>query len=222
MAVQNPFLYITPRDKDFLVGRSNFLDKVKKVVMDSLDENAIVSINGEFGIGKTLFVRKVIEDLEEKKKSVKVFHYDFNFNTLNDLRNLPSEKKAKKEIIVVIDRFELILSLSNLLQRKILKVMSDLCKAKITLLITSTDDLLKKIKNIDEGVKKYFRVLDVPPMTYEETEKLVISRLNEVRTKNKESIHPFTENEIKAMYKNAKGNPRMLLMLCASLFEEKL
>ncbi|MBN1924039.1 MAG: hypothetical protein JW791_04755 [Nanoarchaeota archaeon] len=220
MNVNNPFLFITPRDKDLLVGRQSFLDQVKTTVMKSLDSQAIITINGDFGIGKTLFVEKAVSDLE-KRKDIKLFKWDFNLNTLNDLRTLPNEKELKKQIVVTIDRFELILSLSNILQNKILKIMTDLVKSKITLIITTSDDLLKKIKNIEPKIKSFFKVLNVPPMNFEETKRLIVSRLNESRKKKSDSIEPFTNDEVKQIYKNSKGNPRMVLLLCASLFEDK-
>jgi hypothetical protein len=216
----NPFLFITPRDKsDELIGRFDFFEKIKKTVLESLDDSSIVTINGDFGMGKSLFVKKAMEELSAKK-NLKLFYLDFNLNTLNDLRNMPSEKKLGKQIIVLIDRFELLLSLSNTLQEKIIKLMTDLCEAKVTLIITSSDDLLKKMAKLDAKLKKYFKVLNVPPISLAEANKLVISRLDEVKKNGKGSITPFTEDEIEKIHKNAKGNPRIILMLLASLYED--
>jgi Cdc6-like AAA superfamily ATPase len=216
----NPFLFITPRDKsDELIGRFDFFEKIKKTVLESLDDNAIVTINGDFGIGKSLFVKKAMEDLS-KKKSLKLFYLDFNLNTLNDLRNIPTEKELGKQIIVLIDRFELLLSLSNNLQEKIIKLMTDLCESKITLILTTSDDLLKKMTKMDAHLKKYFKVLNVPPVSLTEAKKLIISRLDEVKKTNKGTIKPFTEDEVYKIHKNAKGNPRIILMLLASLYED--
>jgi archaellum biogenesis ATPase FlaH len=216
----NPFLFITPRDKsDELIGRFDFFEKIKKTVLESLDKPVIVTINGDFGIGKSLFVKKAMQDLSAKK-NLKLFYLDFNLNTLNDLRNMPTEKKIGKQIVVLIDRFELLLSLSNNLQEKIVKLMNNLCEAKITLIITTSDDLLKKMAKMEAKLKKHFKVLNVPPINLNEAKKLIISRLDEVRKNNKGSIKPFTENEVKKIHKNAKGNPRIILMLLASLYEE--
>ena len=220
MIVNNPFLYITPRTKDLLIGRKEFLTKIKATVFESLKKKSIISINGEFGIGKSLFVEKVILSLKDMK-DIKMYNFDFNFNLINELRNLPSEKKIKKQVVVIIDRFELILSLSEVLQHKILDLMTDLCKAEITLIITSSNNLLKSIKNISPSTKNYFKVLDVPALNFEEAKRLIISRLNEARPTSKDSLHPFTPEEIKKIFKTSKGNPRMILMLCAGLFEEK-
>lgn len=216
----NPFLFITPRDKsDQLIGRFDFFEKIKKTVLESLDDNCIVTINGDFGIGKSLFVKKAMEELSAKK-SLKLFYLDFNLNTLNDLRNMPTEKELGKQIIVIIDRFELLLSLSNNLQEKIVKLMANLCEAKVTLIITTSDDLLKKMAKMDANLKKYFKVLNVPPVSLTEAKKLIIARLDEVRKINKGTIKPFTENEVEKIHKNAKGNPRIILMLLASLYED--
>ncbi len=219
--IENPFLFIVPRKEDKIYGRKEFLEKVKKTVLDSLNDQVIVTINGEYGIGKTLFIERVVEGLK-KRKSIKVFYFDFNLNTLNDLRNLPTEKELKKQIVVVIDRFELILSLSDILQKKILEMMVELCEAKITFIIATTDDLLKKIKSIEPRIKRYFKVLDVPKMSFEEAKELIVSRLNEIRPRKSDSLEPFTLKEVKHIYKVAKGNPRMILLLCASLLEEKI
>ncbi len=216
----NPFLSITPREKsDELIGRFGFYEKIKKTVLESLDDHAIITINGDFGMGKSLFVEKVLAELS-KKKQLKLINLDFSLNTLNDLRNIPSEEAAGKQIIVIIDRFELLLSLSNNLQEKIVQLMNDLCKAKITLIITSSDDLLKKMAKMDAGLKKYFKVLEVPPISFDEAKKLAIQRLDEVRSNGKGSLTPFTEDELRKVYNNSKGNPRLILMLLASLYEE--
>lgn len=220
MIVNNPFLFITPRLKDSLIGRKDFVAKIKSTIMKSLDDKAIVVVSGDFGIGKSLFVEKVILDLKSKK-NLKIYSYDFNFNILNDLRALPSEKKSKKQFLVVIDKFDLILSLSSMLQKKILNIMADLCEAKVTFIISSTAEVLNKVKGLDLKIKKYFKVLNVPSMNFEETKELILSRLNEVRPKKSDSLHPFTLDEVKEIYKNSKGNPRIILMLCAGLFEEK-
>ncbi len=120
----NPFLSITPREKsDELIGRFGFYEKIKKTILESLDDYAIITINGDFGIGKSLFVEKVLADLS-KKKQLKIINLDFSLNILNDLRNIPSEEEAGKQIIVIIDRFELLLSLSNNLQKKIVQLMN--------------------------------------------------------------------------------------------------
>ena len=219
--IDNPFLYVVPRDNDVIYGRKNFLEKVKKTVLESLDKQAIITINGEYGIGKTLFIERVVNELK-KRKRIKLYYFDFNLNTLNDLRDLPTEEAIKKQIVVVIDRFELILSLSDIIQKKILQLMVDLCKAKITFIIASSDDLLKRLKNINPEIKRYFKVLNVPKMSYEEARKLIVSRLNEIRPNKSDSLEPFTEDEIKHIYKKAKGNPRLILLLCASLLEKKL
>jgi ABC-type dipeptide/oligopeptide/nickel transport system ATPase component len=220
--MNNPFLFITPRkNEDNLIGRFDFYEKMKKAVLESLDENAIITLNGDFGIGKSFFVEKAMNELS-KMKNLKVYYLDFNLNTLNDLRAIPSEKELGKQIIIIIDKFELLLSLSEPLQEKILNLMSELCKNEITLLITTSNDLLKGIKKIEPQIKKYFKILDVPAVNYEETKKLVISRLNEARKTHSDSITPFTESELHSIYKNTKGNPRLILMLLASIYEEKM
>jgi len=167
-----------------------------------------------------LFVDKIIIDLN-KRRNIKIFKFDFNMNTLNDLRNLPTEKELGKEIVVIIDRFELMLELSGELQEKILEIMTDLCKAEITIIVTSSNSLLKTVNKLRPELKNYFKVLDVPAMNFEETKKLVISRLNEVRAKKSDSLEPFTLDEVKKIHDNAKGNPRMVLLLLAGLFEQK-
>lgn len=220
MIVRNPFLYITPRNKDLLIGRIEFLKKVEKTVLSSLDKPVIVAVNGEFGIGKTLFIEKAIKKLE-KKKSIKLYDFDFNLNTLNDLRNIPTEKKLKKQIVIVVDRFELILSLTPEIQKKILKIMGELSKAKVTIIIATSSSLIKKVINLDSSIKRYFKILNVPALNFDETKELILSRLNESRPKKSNKLEPFTNKEVKMIHKQAKGNPRLVLLLCATLFEEK-
>ena len=98
--------------------------------------------------------------------------------------------------------------------------MANLCESKITLILTTSDDLLKKMAKMDAHLKKYFKVLNVPPVSLDEAKKLIISRLDEVKKTGKGTIKPFTENEVEKIHKNAKGNPRIILMLLASLYED--
>lgn len=219
--LNNPFLYITPRSKEELVGRKEFLDNIEKKIMESLDKHAIIAVNGPVGIGKTLFIENVISKLEPRK-DIKIFKLDFSLNTLNDLRSIPNEKEINKQIIILIDRFELILSLTKEIQLKVLEVMAKLCEAEITIILATTTDLIQKVADINPVVKKYFNILNVPAMKYEEVKKLIISRLNEVRKTASNNLAPFSEDDISKIYKNSKGNPRMALMLCASLYEKKL
>ncbi|VVB76132.1 ATPase domain predominantly from Archaea [Candidatus Tiddalikarchaeum anstoanum] len=220
MNVNNPFLFITPRNSDVLVGRHSFLETLEKKVLESLDTHAIIAVNGPFGIGKSQFIYKIIEDLKTRK-NIKIFNFDFNLNTLNDLRSVPHEKDLKKQIIIVIDRFELIESLTKEIQHKVLNVMAELCDAKDTFILETSSDLIKKVADVEPNVKKYFNIINVPQMNYDEVKKLIYTRLNEVRKDKSESINPFTEEEVKMIHKQSKGNPRMVLMLCASLYEKK-
>jgi len=219
--ITNPFLYITPRDKESLVGRTGFLEIIEKKILESLDKSAVIAVNGEVGIGKTMFIEKVISKLESRK-DIKVFKLDFNLNTLNDLRSIPTEKELQKQILIVIDRFELILSLTKEIQQKVLEVLANLCEAKVTIILATTTGLISKIFEINHNVKKFFNVLNVPYMNFEEVKKLVVSRLNEVRKEKSDKIEPFLKEELDMIYKNSKGNPRMVLMLCASLYEKKV
>jgi len=218
--VNNPFFSVTPLKKDMIVGRKEFLKNINKEVMSSLIDNKIIIIKGDSGMGKSFFVRSAVDELKTKK-SIKLFNYDFSLDLINKLRKLPDESKIKKQIVVVIDRFELMLMLSEQLQTKIFELMTELCKTGITFLITSSDDLIEKTRILNLELKKYFKTFNVPGLTYEEAEDLVINRLNMERKKDLKSIEPFTVKELKEVYKNSKGNPRIILMLCGVLFDNK-
>lgn len=221
MKEKNPFLFITPRGEESIIGREGFYKKLKSKILKSLDNKKIISVNGDFGMGKTFFVKKIIKELNERK-NLKVYNYDFNFNTINHLRRLPSENDVGKEIIVLIDRFELILFLASKWRHKVLELMRDLCKAEITVIITTTDDLLNKIQNIEPSIKNFFEVVNVPAMNFKEAKELILSRLNKVRKKSSDSLKPLTKDEVREVYETSEGNPRMMLMLCAALYDKKV
>ncbi len=218
MKLVNPFLFITPRDKEKIIGKKDFLKDLKTTVKKSLKtkKSEIILLQGDVGSGKTLFIKKLVKEFDKSK----IKKMSFNMNTLNDLRKIFTKKDKKK--MVIIDKMDIINHLPKELQKKIINLIIEFTELGINFLIAVDKKTKSLIKDLNNKFKKYLIVKKIPKLEYADAEDLVISRLNEERTKKSESIEPFTQEELKKLFEKSKGNPRMLLMLCASLYEQKL
>ncbi len=215
--MHNPFTYITPRENEEIIDRINVYNRLEKKILDTLIQGTIIFLEGDYGSGKSLLVQKLKKNLGNK---IKIITLDFTGMILNDLRKLPLEKK--REILVVIDRFDLSEGLSKENFEKLLDLILELKNRGLSFLLLLNNKTTKAIKKAKSRLKKEYSIIRIPALDYKFSKELIISRLNEIRKSKNESLEPFTEKEIKEVWRNSKGNPRMLLLLCENLFERKM
>lgn len=214
---ENPFMSIIPREQDNVFGRSAFFSDLKSGTEQAINGEKILVIEGDPGTGKSAIMKK-LQNLLEKNK-IKVFMLDFAGDVLNEVRSLPVEKG--KEIFVMIDRFELIDSMKEYEAKKLLELIIEFSEQGLTFLLATTDEGLKTAKKLSNEFSGRTIAYHLPMLDYKHAKKMVVDRLNSVREKESESTAPFTDDELRQIWKKSGGNPRMMLMLCASLYEQK-
>jgi replication-associated recombination protein RarA len=215
-APNNPFLQIVPRRGEIIINQKDFLERAAKETKGALKGGVVIIFSGDYGIGKTLVSNKLKQEIKDAANFIAM---DFTNMIADEIRELPLE--GKKEIVVIIDRFDLIKGMSQADSSKVLDLILERIGKGITFVLLSTPEIVKYIFGLKNQLKASSVVLDVPPLDYEDAKKLIISRLDEVGEK-KGSLEPFTEQEVEEFWKKSKGNPRMLLLLCSSIYDRKM
>lgn len=216
MVEENPFLHIIPREGEKAVGLE--VDKIKKLLRSVVKENAIIVISGEYGSGKSLVVYAISKSLP--KKIIK-HNFVFGIDLLGELKGIPIETVEKGKIVVFIDKFDLIEAFNDVKALELLDIISELTRAGVSFVIPTSAETYSRLSELSDEFRGIATVYHVPALTLEETKTLVIERLNEVRKKS-DRLFPFSEREIHKIWKTSHGNPRMILMICASLYEIKM
>jgi len=214
--MHNPFAYITPRENEKIIDRVGVYKGLESKILETLEKGNIILLEGDYGSGKSLLVQKLNANLKEK---IKIINLNFTGIILNDLRKLPLEKK--REILVIIDSFDFIKSLNENDFKKVLDLIIELKNRGLSFLLLINKQTIKMIEKVSRRFKKESYVISIPPLDYRFSRELILSRLNEVKDKKGSSIL-FSEKEMKEIWRNSRGNPRMLLLLCENLFERKI
>lgn len=213
----NPFMNITPRDNESMIGRKAFYEYIKSGTEKALNGEKIIIISGDYGSGKTIIIDRLIRLLEKNK--IEVIELSVTKNILNDLRDLPMEKD--KDIFVIIDRFDLTEGFEKKDLTKLLDFIEELAVQGLTFLIKTTQSALKRARPLSNNFTSRLLVHHLPMLDYTFARQMVIDRLNESRKIQNDLLEPFTDEELRTIWKKASGNPRMVLMLCASLYDQK-
>lgn len=217
VAPDNPFLIIVPDEYGKLIDREEVIIDLEKKTMNALDGGTLILFSAGYGMGKSIIKEKLKKKL---KRKVKVIEFNFTNFIADDIRNLPFEKK--KDILVIIERFDLIEGMSKNNKNKILNLIIERNNKGLTFLLLCTPDVVKKLFDLNDNFEKRSEIVTVSEMTFEEARQMVVSRLNTMRKAKSGSIEPFTEFEMTEIWKKSKGNPRMILLLCASLYDRKM
>lgn len=214
--MENPFLYIVPREKEKLINMEDFLDRLKKTVLSILKQGRIVVLQGGYGSGKTLLLQELEKQLPKK---ISVRHINIGQDIVNDVYSL---KEKKKDMVVFIDNADLFVGMGKDYLKKFIETIKSKSIEGITFVLTMNSDTFKTFSKMDRQFGNMVRKLEVPPLSYQDTKKLLISRLNEIREKDKESIEPFDEKELRSIYDKSNGNPRLFLLLCSTIYDKKM
>lgn len=201
--ILNPFVPIEPvrlEKSDKRIKR--IAKKINAIYKKS--KHGLVILIGERGYGGTHMIH---EFLGNKKHSYVI---------MND--NLAVE--MPKSRIVVIDDFENLLAMNKSIKKAVVENIVNASKKQF--IITKIDEkkfnlLLKELPKLKNAKK-----IVIPPMSFEEAKEMIIQRLNLTREKPSRSLKPFTEKELKHIWKKANGNPRIILMICSIIYNERV
>ena len=211
MVEVNPFSSISPRKEETLLGIDE--SKLKDLAKQLTEGNIILIISGGSGSGKSLVEMKIEDEIPKKIKTIKLVCTPKLPEELNAL-------KLKDKTVVVIEKFHMVLALGEQTIRHILDTIGEMLNLKTSFLITATPELAAAMPHISNKIRNV-RMFEIPPLSFEDANKLVASRLNKIRAKPSHDITPFTEHELMHIWKTSRGNPKLILLLCASLYETK-
>lgn len=216
----NPFVSIVPSENEKFYGnREEFF----KTIIDSIETNSMVDDNrfivltGGYGSGKTFFLEKIKNKVEKNKMLSHILY--FSPALYEQLKEDIDLSKAKKDVLLIVDRFEFAEYLKDEYVKKVIKLMFEMLnRQKVIFLISSISNSWKKLVRRYPELKAS-DVYEVPGLSFEEAMDLVRSRLTKAKVKG---LGPFAKDEIKKIWKDSGGNPRMILLLCAEIYEDKM
>ena len=203
----NPFASVAPRKKEFAPEKKKIVEDVIK----EIKKNSFFVIYGERGVGRTLIVEKIVEYFKKKQK-VEFFDFDKGL-----LYNLKKREQSDAKSIIVVETVEIV---DNEFLDCIFEELIELHRRGNTIIITTTVETFNFLKS-KKVLRRVITSYKIPNLTYDESRDMIVERLNEVRTKKSDSVEPFTEKEVRYIWKKSKGNPKMILLICSFLYHTK-
>ncbi len=215
--MENPFLYIVPREDEKIVNMQETLESLRKSINLVLKQGMIVALIGDYGSGKTLLIKELKKHLTSKK--IELIEVKIGQDIINIVYSL---KEKRKEIIAIIDQVDLLAGMDKEYLKNFLNTVRAKSMEGITFVFTMNKHTLKDLSELDKLFGNMVRKIEIPSISYKDAKKLITSRLNEVRTTKIDSLEPFDEEEIKSIWEKSHGNPRLILLLCSSMYDKKM
>ncbi len=218
----NPrFLYLTRNHREALASLTHGIKNRK----------GFITLTGEVGTGKTTLIYSLLNNLDEKVKTVFIFHTTITFNellkTILKELDLASVKENKMDLlhqliqyIVLMDTrgetLAIIIDEAQNLSPKVmreLKIFSNLESKAIQIVFVGQPELEDKLNSEDlMHLKQSLEIRrQIRGLSEEESTEYIDHRLKLVGSSSSEI---FTPNAISMIYSHAKGIPRLINVLC--------
>ncbi|MCL4398591.1 MAG: ATP-binding protein [Candidatus Parvarchaeota archaeon] len=215
MTGNNPFISITYSENDTVVDRVNERIELLLLINESMDHGGVVVLKGAPGMGKSTLLNAVEKELK-KSKSIDMLREEFTPAVYNKIRNL-NLNQAKK-LLIELDDFNNIEMLDKLSQQRVIDLLYNLSQKAAVLIIENREEgVEKELKMQSKQFKKY----QLEGLSKEDLKQIIINRLNSIRTTKSDSLEPFTEVEYEKIYRKSRGNPRIALLICSALYDQK-
>ncbi len=215
MAGSNPFISITYSNDDVVVDRVNERIEVLILINEAIGYGGIVVIKGAPGTGKSTLLGTIEKELK-KSSNVEIIKEEFTPAVYNKIRNI--NINTPKRLVVVLDDFNNIEMLDNFNQQRVIDLLYNLGqKAAIILVENRIEGVEKELEKQNKKFKRY----ELDGLSREDIKQIIINRLNTVRSTKSESLEPFTQVEYEKIYKKSRGNPRIALLICSALYDQK-
>ncbi len=215
MIADNPFVSITFNEKDIVVDRVNEKVDLQLAINKILASGGIIVLKGRPGAGKSTLIGVVLRDLRKSRK-IDVVKEDFTPTVYNMIRSLDVHTQKRK--LVILDDFNNIELIDKSSQQKIVDMIYSMSRNVAMILI----------ENRDAGVEKEFKKLgrnfenlELGGLSKSDLRKIVVNRLNSIKKKSSDSLEPFTEDEYEKIYRKSGGNPRIALLICSAIYDQK-
>jgi type II secretory pathway predicted ATPase ExeA len=213
----NPFLSIVPRKGEKMFGIS---EKNIMLMADGVSKGKkLLLISGDYGSGKSLIADKIEKNLTS---DIKLEKWMFTVDLANQLRSLPMEETVRRKVVVFIDKFELSDVIDDKALAKVLELIVEITQMGVSFIIDVNPKTVMRLYDLNAAFKNLSELYTVKPMIFQEVKELVLSRLNEVRTTHSHDLSPFTEKDLMDIWKKSHGNPRMIILILANLYDIKM
>ncbi len=215
MLANNPFINITSSGNEKVIDRVKERIELQVSLNDALYYGKLIVLKGQQGVGKSTLINSIIKDLA-RSNNISVVKEDFTPSIYNKLRMLTIN--PAKRALIVLDDFNNVELLDKNSQIKVLNLMDELAQRMAILLIESRDEGVEKdFKRLGKKFEKH----EITGLTHDDLRQIIIDRLNMVRPIPQVSLGPFTEDEYNKIFKKSGGNPRIALLICSALYDQK-
>jgi predicted AAA+ superfamily ATPase len=215
MADSNPFISITYSNDDVVVDRVNERIEVLILINEAIEYGGIVVVRGAPGTGKSTLLGTIEKELK-KSSNVEIIKEEFTPAVYNKIRNI--NLGTSKKLVLILDDFNNIEMLDNFNQQRVIDLLYNLGqKAAIILVENRVEGVEKELEKQNKKFKRY----ELDGLSREDIKQIIINRLNTVRSTKSESLEPFTQVEYEKIYKKSRGNPRIALLICSALYDQK-
>jgi predicted ATPase len=215
MLANNPFIAITSSGKEKVVDRVKERVELQLYINDALKDGKLIIIKGNPGAGKSTILNTLLRDLQ-KTKNIEIIKEEFTPSIYNKLRSISFNPAHK--FIIIMDDFNNIELFDKTSQIKLIELMDELAKKACVILVENRDE---GVENDFKRLGKRFDKYELGGLQRSDLKQLIMDRLNSVRTVPRDNLDPFTEEEYDKIFKKSGGNPRIALLICSALFDQK-
>ncbi len=208
----NPFNSVEPTSSDEIINKEE-IKSISNKIKENINKKRLIIIEGDYGSGKSLYLKTIHDKLKSKNKSWN----EFNKELPNKLKSLIITKNHA----LFIDNFDLISGLTNEELFNLTNTIMNLLE-KAIIIISSRPENTKRLLRINPLLQSRTLRIKIKPLTLKETIKLVINRLNTDRKIKSNNLEPFTKEEITSIWRKANGNPRLILLILKELYDKRL
>jgi general secretion pathway protein A len=232
---ESPFEVVP--DPKFLYFTPNHL-AVLSCIMDGIEKRkGLISITGEVGTGKTTFIHSLLKRLDEKVKTVFIFHTTIPFkellkSILHELDLVVNEKGKQallnrlneyliqmaedEPVAVIIDEAQ---DLPESVAQEIggLFVANGLTSKKLQMIFVGQPEFEEKLRS--QSLRQLNQCItirrEITPLTEKESKAYIDHRLTLVGSS---CLEAFTPEAISLIVRYARGIPRIINILCDNAF----
>lgn len=215
MLANNPFINITSTGREKVVDRVNERIELQLYINDGLTHGKLIIIKGNPGIGKSTLLNTVINDLKKDAK-MDITKEEFTPSVYNRLRTI--NIVPMKKMLIVLDDFNNIELLDRGSQSKVLNLIDELAQKSCVIVVENRNEGAEKdLKKLGKRFEKF----EIAGLQRSDLRQLIIDRLNMVRPVPRDNLDPFTEDEYDKIFRKSGGNPRIALLICSALYDQK-